>query len=296
MAIDAVSKFFGNHKEGGSQEQVLALDLNLLTPNPYQPRKAFDEGQLEEMGKSMREIGVIQPIVVRRSGERYELVAGERRFRAAKLIGMTTIPAVIRNFTDKEMATIALVENLQRADLNYFEEAEGFQRLIEEFGMTQEEVAARVGKSQPTVANKLRVLRLDPQVREKIIAGVVTERHARALLKLGAVEEQLLILKEIYDKELNVKDTEYLVGELLAGRAEIGEDGDEENDPAAPKKRTLVRRMSPDMRIYINTIQQAVKTIREAGQTAEVEQTETDDFILLTIRLPRVKRQGDEGK
>ncbi len=293
MAIDSVSKFFGRNKAEEASDQVLSLDLNLLQVNPYQPRKQFDPIQLEELSRSIAELGVIQPIVVRQSGDKYEIVAGERRFRASKMAGLAVIPAVLRNFTDREMAEIALVENLQRADLNYFEEAEGYRKLIEEFHLTQEDVAARVGKSQPTIANKLRILKIDPIVKENIMVELLTERHVRALLKLRSSEEQLLILKEIYEKELNVKDSEYLITEFLEGRVVISEgheDGSENDETEPAQKQPRIRRIFADMRIYVNTIKAAVTTIEESGIDVKMDQTETDDFIQLTITIPRAKK------
>lgn len=292
MAIDSVSKFFGRNKAEEASDQVLSLDLNLLQVNPYQPRKQFDPIQLEELSRSIAELGIIQPIVVRQSGDKYEIVAGERRFRASKMAGLTVIPAVVRNFTDREMAEIALVENLQRADLNYFEEAEGYRKLIEEFHLTQEDVAARVGKSQPTIANKLRILKIDPIVKENIMVELLTERHVRALLKLRSPEEQLLILKEIYEKELNVKDSEYLITEFLEGRVVIseGEEAQEDGEADAVQKQQRIRRIFADMRIYVNTIKAAVTTIEESGIDVKMDQTETDDFIQLTITIPRAKK------
>ncbi|MEL7624539.1 MAG: ParB/RepB/Spo0J family partition protein [Clostridiales bacterium] len=292
MAIDSVSKFFGRNKAEEASDQVLSLDLNLLQVNPYQPRKQFDPIQLEELSRSIAELGIIQPIVVRQSGDKYEIVAGERRFRASRMAGLTAIPAVVRNFTDREMAEIALVENLQRADLNYFEEAEGYRKLIEEFHLTQEDVAARVGKSQPTIANKLRILKIDPIVKENIMVELLTERHVRALLKLRSPEEQLLILKEIYEKELNVKDSEYLITEFLEGRIVIseGEETQEDGEADTVQKQQRIRRIFADMRIYVNTIKAAVTTIEESGIDVKMDQTETDDFIQLTITIPRAKK------
>jgi len=293
MAIDTVSRFFGKNKNEDLPDQVLELRLDLLKPNPFQPRKHFDQIQMDELSRSVAEMGVIQPIVVRQTGDSYEIVAGERRWRAAEMAGQATIPSVVRGFSDREMAEIALIENLQRADLNYFEEAEGYRRLIEDFKVTQEDVAARVGKSQPTIANKLRLLKIDPEVKENIMVELLTERHVRALLKLGTKEEQLIILKEIYEKELNVKDTEYLIAEYLEGRVVIGGDGqdNEENEEHGAVRKPNIRRVFSDMRMYVNTIKAAVVTIAEAGIDVKMDQTETDESILLTITIPRTKKQ-----
>lgn len=290
MAIDTVTRFFGKGKNEETPDQVLEIGLDALKPNPFQPRKQFDQVQMDELSKSIAEIGVIQPIVVRQTGESYEIVAGERRWRAARIAGHATIPSVIRNFSDREMAEIALIENLQRADLNYFEEAEGYRRLIEDFKITQEEVAARVGKSQPTIANKLRLLRIDPEVKENIMVELLTERHVRALLRLRDRDEQMTILKEIYEKELNVKDTEELISGFLEGRVVFGGEETEEEGGEGEKRKPIVRGVFSDMRMYINTIKAAVVSINDAGVDAKIVQAETEESIILTVTIPRSKR------
>jgi len=292
LAIDAVSKLFGKNREDDPPDQVLNIGLDLLSPNPFQPRKQFDSVQMEELSRSITEIGVIQPIVIRQAGDGYQIVAGERRWRAAKLAGLTTIPSIIRNFSDREMAEIALVENLQRADLNYFEEAEGYRRLIEDFHMTQAELATRIGKTQPSISNKLRLLQIDPDVKDNIMVELLTERHVSALLKLKTACEQNWVLKEIYENELNVNDTEHLIAEYLAGRIAVVREPDEdgtEEDEKREKKQTI-RRVFSDMRIYVNTIKAAVSSIIEAGVDAKVEQTETEESIQLTVTLPRIRK------
>lgn len=293
MAIDTVAKLFGKSKPE-ENDQILSLELASLQPNPYQPRRQFDPIALEELSRSIGELGIIQPIVVRQIGDNYEIVAGERRCRAAKMAGLLKIPAILRSFSDREMAEIALVENLQRADLNYFEEAEGYRRLIEEFNLTQEEVAARVGKSQPTVANKLRILKIDPFVKENIMVELLTERHVRALLKLNTAEEQLVILKEIYENELNVRDSEELISDYLQGNVVLGQDLPEgeamEEDRGEVEKRQRIRRVISDLRIYINTIKAAVTTIEESGVDVAFQQNETEEAVELTIIIPKPKR------
>ena len=293
MPIDAISSFFNKGKQEDTLEQVVHIALDLLKPNPFQPRKAFDPIQLDELARSIAEMGVVQPIVVRQAGDMYEIVAGERRWRAASRADMTTIPSLIRSFSDREMAEIAIVENLQRADLGYFEIAEGYRRLIEDFHMTQEEVAARVGKSQPTIANKLRILKIDPAVKSLIMVDLLTERHVRALLKLEKPDDQILILKEIYEKDLNVKDTESLIDDFLEGRVTITGDDDTETDAddgLDEQPRPRIRRVFSDTRIHINTIKAAVAQIIESGIDVKIDQVETDDAIQLTIVIPRIKR------
>lgn len=287
MPKESLSKFLGFGRDSGSnQEQVVKIPLDKIQPNPYQPRKHFDATQLEELSRSIKEMGLIQPIVLRGVGDRYEIVAGERRFRASQMAGLSHIPAVVRAFTDLEVAEVALVENLQRADLSYFEEAVGYERLIKEFSLTQEEVAQRVGKSQPTIANKMRLLKLDAVVRENIMVELITERHLRALLKLKTPEEQLLILREIYQNELNVRETDQLVDEYLKGNISFRE---EETSEQEPEKKQRIRRVFKDMRLYLNTIKSAIHTIEEAGLPVKMTQADHEEYIELTIRLPRIK-------
>jgi len=295
LAKDTISKFLGFSRESDPVvDQVMDLDIDKLVPNPFQPRKYFDTIQLDELARSIREMGVIQPILVRSRGEVYEIVAGERRFRASQRAGLKQIPAVIREFSDRELAEVALVENLQRADLSYFEEAEGYRKLIEEFSLTQEEVAQRVGKSQPTIANKLRILKLDPAVRENVMVELLSERHIRALLKLNTPNDQLMILKEIYEHELTVRQTELLIEDYLAGKAILTEEEIHMED-APPEKRQRIKRIFRDMRIYINTIKSAVATIEEAGLPIKMTQTDHDDYIEVTIQLPRIKKEDSQN-
>jgi ParB family chromosome partitioning protein len=288
--MDAISRILNKSKQEDTLDQVQRVQVDLLQPNPFQPRKQFDQIQMEELSRSIAEMGVIQPIVIRQVEDRYEIVAGERRWRAAGMAGQTTIPALIRNYSDREMAEIALVENLQRADLGYFEEAEGYRKLIEDFQLTQEEIAARVGKSQPTIANKLRIMKIDPFVKENIMAELLTERHVRALLRLKTPDDQMLILKEIYENDLNVKETERMIAEFLDGRYTNKNEGKtamEEDEPE--KKKQTVKRILSDMRIYINTIKAAVASIQDSGMEVRMEQVETEEGIQVIITLPRTK-------
>ena len=196
-------------------ESILELSISEIQVNPFQPRLYFDPAQLEELSSSIKEYGVLQPVIVRVVDGRYQLVSGERRFRASKLAQKETIPALIRQLSDREVAEMALIENLQREDLNYFEEAEGYARLIQEFQITQEEVAKKMGKSQPTIANKLRLLQISEKVRREISVDVITERHVRSLLKLKNEEQQLDVLNRIYKNNLNVRQTDDYIETLL---------------------------------------------------------------------------------
>lgn len=199
-----------------AEKGVKEIPIDFIVLNPYQPRKNIDSESLEELASSIREVGVLQPILVREVGDnRYELIAGERRWRAARLAGLTSIPAMVVEATDKEALSFALIENLQRSDLNPIEEAYGYKRLMQEFDLTQEEIAQLVGKKQSTIANKLRLLRLPAVIQEKLMDGVITERHARALLKLPSESDMLKVLKQIEQRRLNVSQTEELVDKML---------------------------------------------------------------------------------
>lgn len=191
------------------------LETSSIRANPYQPRKNFDEEKMQELTDSVKEHGILQPLIVRRSGEGYELVAGERRLRAAALAGLERVPAVIKSFSSREMMEIALIENLQREDLNPLEEAEAFQRLLEEFGHTQEQLARRLGRSRPAVANTLRLLSLNGEVKRQVMAGRLSEGHARAILALP-LEKQPAAAKQVLEQGLSVRETERLTGQAAS--------------------------------------------------------------------------------
>lgn len=278
------------HLETGAEqkqsETILELPIAEIAPNPFQPRTYFDPAQLEELANSIREYGVLQPVIVRLAEGKYQLVSGERRFRASALAGKETIPALLRQLGDREVAEMALIENLQREDLNYFEEAEGYARLIQEFQITQEEVARRMGKSQPTIANKLRLLHISPRVRQEISVDVITERHVRSLLKLKNEEQQLETLQRIYKNNLNVRQTDAYIESLLIT---------EEKNVREQKKKKMLKAVK-DMKIFVNTIRGTVKTIQDAGLPAEVTEHENDDYLEVVIRLPKKELQQGESQ
>lgn len=277
MVKESLSKILGLNNIEENNDQVREIDISQINMNPFQPRKFFDPIQMEELAKSIKEYGIIQPIIVRQVKGKYELVAGERRLRASLLLGLKKIKAIIRNLTDKEIAEMALVENLQREDLNYFEEAEGFKRLINDFALTQEEIAKRVGKSQSTIANKLRLLKLPDIVKQNITTDLVTERHARALLKLPDEKTQMAVLKEIYEKELNVRETDLLVEKYCTAK---------EREENIVKEKKIVR-IFKDMRIYLNTIRSAVSAIEKAGLNVKMTEKNHEDYVEVIIRIPK---------
>jgi len=264
------------NKEALYGTEILHLPVDKIAPNPYQPRRIFDRAQLEELSQSIREYGVMQPISVRIiNGTSYELVAGERRLRASRLAGLTAIPAVVVNISDQDSAVLALIENLQRQSLNYIEEAEGFRNLMTDYGFTQEQLAQKLGKNQSTIANKLRILRLPEGVQTALLDNGLTERHARAILKLDNEAMQTEAVARIVTAGLTVQRTEELIESML-------------KKTAAERKtarRTQIKSYVKDMRLFTNTIKQAVDIMNNAGVTADydVEEDKTGCFISIMV-------------
>ena len=256
-------------------ERVLELQIANIRPNPYQPRRAFDEESLRELASSIQHHGILQPLTVRPAGDgRWELVAGERRLRAARMAGLETVPCICRAADDRESALLALVENLQRRDLHYLEEAAAIASYIRQTGVTQEEAAAQLGRSPSALANKLRLLRLSPACRELLVENGLTERHARCLLRLEDEEERLAALGHIADKHLNVAQTEQYIEKRLAAL----------QSTAPKRRRTFILK---DVRLFLNSLDRGLKLIREAGVGAESRREDTEDAIVLTIRIPK---------
>ena len=257
------------------KDSISQISVEKILPNPFQPRKNFDSAALEEMSQSIRHYGVLQPITVRRiSPSLYELIAGERRLRAAKNAGLTEIPAIVVELSDSDSAAVALIENLQREDLSFMEEAEAYSALIAIHGYTQEYIAARLGKNQSTVANKLRLLRLPESVKKVIGDRGLTERHARALLRIPDEEKQLLALKKICEKSYNVSETDAYVDKLLAPK-----------DEEIPRSRRVG--IMRDVRIFMNTINRAVSVMAESGIKAVSDMSEFDDYYEYVIKIPK---------
>ena len=252
--------------------KVLFLPLGSIRPNPAQPRKVFDASGLQELAASIRQYGILQPLTVRRQGTAFELVAGERRLRAAGLAGLREVPCILVSVGDQDSGMLALVENLQRRDLDYIEQAEGLARLMQQYHLTQEQAAQKVGKSQSAVANKLRLLRLSPAVLAQLRAHQLSERHARALLRLPEEDSQLRVLHLITENDWTVARTESYIDALLA--------------PSAPRRR-LGRFVLRDVRVFFNSVNHQLDLIRAAGIDAGAEQHETDGEIILTIRIPK---------
>lgn len=256
---------------------IINIPIEKIAPNPYQPRKEFSSSSLEELAASIKEYGVLQPINVRKIGEDgFELVSGERRLRASKIAGNNYIPAVIIEVVEQDSAVIALIENLQREDLSFMEEAEGYHNLINDHGMTQEELAKKVGKKQSTIANKLRLLKLSNNIKKIVIENNLTERHARALLKLPDDALQEKALQSIVKKSYNVKKTEELVEKLIDEVAAASEE---------PKKNRIKGKINYN--IYINTLKNACKEILKTGCIVEYGQIDKGDFIEIIVRIPK---------
>ncbi len=271
---------FAKQDKRNDLKNITYLNIDMVRPNPYQPRKQFSKGALEELCESIQQYGVIQPINVRKiTNNNYELVAGERRLRAAIMAGLKEIPAIIININDNDSAVLALIENLQREDLNYLEEAEGYNNLINEHGLTQEELAQKIGKSQSTVANKIRLLRLSPLVKKILSDNNLTERHARALLKLHDEQLQLKVLKHVCEKGLNVKKTEELVERVIDKF--LGQNKDK------PSERRFTKAIK-DIRIFVNTIRQAIELMKKSGVNAKAAQIDRGEYVEFIVRIPKV--------
>lgn len=268
----------------GREDRVLRrVRISEISRNPNQPRRYFDPEAIATLAESIRQYGVLNPLTVRRTaGGGYELVAGERRLRAARVAGLTDVPCLLINADGEDSSVIALVENLQRRDLDFFEEANGFKRLIDQFGLTQEEAARKVGKTQSAVANKLRLLRLSQQNMELIRRNNLTERHARALLRLGEEADRINVTNYIIEHELNVSRTEEYIDEFLKAKEKP------EPLPEQDGGRHVVR-LFKDVRFFLNTLNRAVGVMVDAGIGATVQRQESDDGLTLTISIPHAK-------
>ncbi len=268
-----------------SKAEIEKIPVSAIKPNPYQPRKQFSHNSLKELSQSIEAYGILQPINVRKIGEAsYELVAGERRLRASKIAGLKEIPAIVVDFKESETAIIALMENLQREDLNFIEEANGYSNLIKDHGLTQKEIAERIGKSQSTIANKLRILNLSKDVQTKLLDNGLSERHGRALLKLPTDEMRNEVTKEIIESGLNVKQTEEVIEAIL--KDIIEEEKSKEVRPKKGEKKQSVKSLI-NTKIYLNTIKKAYKAIKDTGVNVHYEEIDKDDVVEVIVRIPK---------
>ncbi|WP_150285300.1 nucleoid occlusion protein [Rummeliibacillus sp. TYF-LIM-RU47] len=283
----AFSRFFGSGEkventsknEGRDKETVSNIPIDKISPNRYQPRTIFDDAKIEELARTIHTHGVIQPIVVRKYEEdKYEIIAGERRYRAMKSLNWLEVPAIIRDMNDKETASVALIENLQREELTSIEEAQAYQRLLELHELTQEALAQRLGKGQSTIANKLRLLKLPHSIQEAILKRDISERHARALVPIKDEELQLQLLEEIVEKGYNVRQLEQRIIEIANPIEKVKK--------PKPKRKAI----SKDIRIALNTIRQSLTMVNKTGISVETEEEEHDEFYQITVKIPKKKK------
>jgi ParB family chromosome partitioning protein len=267
-----ISKLFGFVDKNTANEEIKNIPIHDIVPSPFQPRTVFDEDRIDELCQTIKTHGVIQPIVVRMRNNKYEIIAGERRFRAVTKLGLETIPGIVREINDAQAASIALIENLQREGLTAIEEAVAYQRLMEIHQLTQESLAQRLGKSQSTIANKIRLLQLCEPVKNALMDRKITERHARALLSLPTEELQIKVLEDIISKDLNVKQTETRV-EFF-------------KEVAIIKKQRRIS-FSKDVRLALNTIRQSVELINSSGMEVNTNENDYEDYYEIIIKIPK---------
>lgn len=287
------SRFFGGGKESEVKMEVATIEENLameevvkipiekITPNRFQPRTVFDDEKIEELSRTIHIHGVIQPIVVRQREQDggYEIIAGERRYRAMKKLNWTEVPAIVRQLSDKETASIALIENLQREELTAIEEALAYEQLLQLHALTQEALAQRLGKSQSTIANKLRLLKLPQFVQDAILQRQLTERHARALIAVKDEVLQRQLITATMEHDWNVRELEEQIKQILAPVEE------------EPAKKTKPRRkaISKDVRIALNTIKQSLTMVTKSGITLKTEEEDTEEYYQITVKIPKKK-------
>ena len=266
------ASLFGLGKEEG---RLATIPIYKIVPNPYQPREVFDDDALRELSLSISRHGVLQPLTVRKlRGGQYELIAGERRLRASRIAGLESVPCIVIRATEEESSLLAMIENLQRSDLDFFEEAMGYARLIRNFGLTQDAVAQRVGRSQSVIANRLRLLKLDDRIIAKIRQYKLTERHARALLRIEDNELRMEVLDEIIENHLNVQKTEQYIDGILI---------EHESKTKAANLKPLIK----DVRFFFNSVHKAVEIVKRSGIEAVYGQVEMEDAYKVTIVIPK---------
>ena len=270
--------FISDPKE---RSKLMNIRTDKINPNPAQPRRKLDEAKLYELAESIRQNGILQPVIVRsRDQDRYEIVAGERRFRAARLIGLKEIPCIVRRFSDEQAYVLSVIENIQRNDLSFFEEAASYEKLIKDYGLTQEELAKRLGKTQSAVANKLRLLKIEESLRPLFEDNNLTERHARCILRLPDTASREKAVKEIIGGGLNVARTEALVLSMC---------GENRKQESREIKSVRCNKLFKDMRIFSGTINKTIEVIKKTGIPVTSNKKETDSFIEYIIRIEKPK-------
>lgn len=263
---------------GLEERRILHLSIEEIRPNPWQPRQVFEEDGLQELASSIARYGILQPLAVRRTGDTWELIAGERRLRAARIAGLKKVPCIETEADDEKSAALALVENLQRRDLHYFEEATAIAEYLQQTQCSREEAAARLGRSPSALANKLRLLKFSPECRRQLTEGGLTERHARSVLRLEDDEERLAAIGHICSRQLNVAQTEQYIERRLS---EI------QSTPPAGRRAFILK----DIRLFLNSVERGLRIMQEAGVEARTERKDTEDAILLTIQISRQRKK-----
>ncbi|HET7627710.1 MAG TPA: nucleoid occlusion protein [Bacillales bacterium] len=273
-----ISKLFktdkGEEPEEHQNEQVHEIPVNRIVPNRFQPRTVFNDEKIDELSQTIQSHGMIQPIVLRKWEDKYEIIAGERRWRAVTKLGWKLVPAIIKDYDDSKTASVALIENLQREELTSIEEAMAYARLIDIHGLTQESLAQRLGKGQSTIANKLRLLKLPGVVQQALLEREISERHARALISVKNHEQQEKLLHEVIDKQWNVKQLEERIERL---------------NQEPKKKKPRRKAFSKDTRLALNTIRQSIDMVSDSGLNIDTEEREDDHCFEITIRIPKSK-------
>lgn len=270
-------------------EEVVKIPIDRIVPNRFQPRTVFDEEKIEELSRTIHTHGVIQPIVLRPSTETegmYEIIAGERRYRAMKKLQWEEVPAIVRMLNDKETASIALIENLQREELTAIEEALAYQQLLEIHSLTQEALAQRLGKGQSTVANKLRLLKLPKFVQDAILSREISERHARALIAIKDEQLQMQLIAAVKEYDWNVRQLEDQIQQILNP---VVEEEHEDEQLEKPKVRPKRKAISKDVRIALNTIKQSLTMVTKSGINLKTEEEDNEEYYQITVRIPKKK-------
>lgn len=275
-----MAAFLNFTKEKEKEEnRVLQIAVAEIYPNPHQPRTEFDSSDISSLAESICQNGILQPLSVRKIEKGYELIAGERRLRAAKLVQLKYVPCIVHDISARTSAVLALVENIQRQDLSFFDEAKAIEKLISIYGITQEDAAIKLGKAQSTIANKLRILKLSDEEKELITKFNLTERHARAMLRIPSKEERLKILGKVIKYNLNVEKTEQIIDEALG----------KEKERESYKKRSKVFQ---NVKIFVNTINKAVETMKAAGIPADSKKIQNEDYIEYRVKIPIMKNEN----
>ena len=259
--------------------RVRYIPINDIRPNPQQPRRRFDQDGLRELSESIAAYGILQPLTVRAQNGGYELVAGERRWRAARMAGLRQVPCLLARVDEEDAALLALIENLQRRDLDYMEEASAIARLLRRYGLSQQQAAEKLGRSQSAVANKLRLLRLEEPVVDALRRYGLTERHARALLRLEDGEQRLAAAEHMGKRGMNVAAAEAYIEQLIA-----------RNQTTPPKRRSTY--VIKDVRLFLNSVERGIRLMRGAGVGAKVARQDTEEEICLTVRIPKGVHAG----